>query len=94
MIEGKERIVIHALVDSGATISLFPTNIAEDAGIDLGDAEQVYLAGIGGYVRAYVMKQVRVTVEEREEHNNTNSVHRVHSLRYSDTGLSRLLRSL
>jgi len=64
LLEGKERIVIHALVDSGATISLFPTNIAEDAGIDLRDAEQVYLAGIGGYVRAYVKKQVRVAVEE------------------------------
>ena len=64
LIEGKERIIVHALVDSGATISLFPTSVAEDAGIDLGDAEQAYLAGIGGYVRAYVKKQVRVTIGE------------------------------
>ena len=64
LIEGKERIIVHALVDSGATISLFPTSIAEDAGIDLGDAEQAYLAGVGGYVRAYVKKQVRVTIGE------------------------------
>jgi len=64
LIEGMERTVVHALVDSGATISLFPTSIAEDAGLDLGDAEQVYLAGVGGYVRAYVKRQVRVTVED------------------------------
>ncbi|RLG88573.1 MAG: hypothetical protein DRO18_01165 [Thermoprotei archaeon] len=63
VIEGKERIVVYALVDSGATISLFHMSIAEDAGIDLKDAEQVYLAGIGGYVRAYIKKQVRVAIE-------------------------------
>ncbi len=47
VIEGRERSVVHALVDSGATVSLFHTSIAEDAGIDLKDTEQVYLAGIG-----------------------------------------------
>ena len=66
VIEGEERIIVHALVDSGATISLFHMSIAEDAGIDLGDAEQAYLAGIGGYVRAYIKKQVKIAVEELE----------------------------
>ena len=63
IIEGKEKTVVHALVDSGATISLFHTSIAEDAGIDLGDAERAYLAGVGGYVRVYVKGQVKITVE-------------------------------
>ncbi len=63
IIEGKERTVVHALVDSGATISLFHTGIAEDIGINLKDAEQAYLAGIGGYVRAYIKEQVRVSIE-------------------------------
>ena len=54
IIEGKEKTVVHALVGSGATVSLFHISIAEDAGIDLGDAERAYLAGVGGYVRAYV----------------------------------------
>ncbi|MHC1628008.1 MAG: retropepsin-like aspartic protease [Candidatus Nezhaarchaeales archaeon] len=66
VIEDKERIIVHALVDSGATISLFHTSIAEDAGIDLGDAEQAYLAGIGSYVRAYVKKHVKISIEELE----------------------------
>ncbi len=63
IIEGRERTVVHALVDSGAAISLFHTSIADDVGIDLEDAEQVYLAGIGGYIRAYVKKQVKVSIE-------------------------------
>lgn len=66
VIEGRERIIVHALVDSGATISLFHMSIAEDAGIDLRDAEQAYLAGIGGYVRGYIKKQVRMTIEGLE----------------------------
>ena len=63
IVEGREKAVVHALVDSGATVSLLHTSIAEDIGIDLTDAEQVYLAGIGGYVKAYVKKQVKVTIE-------------------------------
>ncbi len=64
LIEGGERTVVHALVDSGATISLFHTSIADDAAIGLDDAEQVYLAGVGGYIKAYVKKQVNVSIEE------------------------------
>ena len=64
VIEGREKAIVHALVDSGATISLFHISIAEDIGMDLKDAEQVYLAGIGGYVKAYIKKQVKVSVEE------------------------------
>ena len=63
IVEVREKSVVHALVDSGATVSLFHTSIAEDIGIDLTGAEQVYLAGIGGYVRAYVKKQLKVTIE-------------------------------
>ena len=53
-------------MDSCVTISLFHTNIAEDAGIDLRDAEQAYLAGIGSYVIAYVKKHVKISIEELE----------------------------
>ncbi|RLG89225.1 MAG: hypothetical protein DRO16_04280 [Thermoprotei archaeon] len=64
VIEGREKAIVHALVDSGATISLFHINIAEDIGIDLKDAEQIYLAGIGGYVKAYIKRRVKISVEE------------------------------
>ncbi len=36
VVEGRERAVVYALVDSGATISLFHISIVEDIGIDLG----------------------------------------------------------
>lgn len=64
IIEGREKTIVYALVDSGATVSLFHMSIAEDIGIDLGDAEQVYLAGVGGYIRAYIKRQVKITIEE------------------------------
>ncbi len=32
--------------------------------MDLEDAGQAYLAGIRGYVKAYIKKQVRITIEE------------------------------
>lgn len=64
VIEGKERTIVYALVDSGATISLFHVSIAEDIGIELENAKQVYLAGIGGYVKAYVKKHVKISLEE------------------------------
>lgn len=67
VIEGRRRALVYALVDSGATISLFPTSIAEDTGIDLQDAEQTYLAGIGGYVRAYVVNEVKIVIEGLDE---------------------------
>lgn len=64
IIRGRERTIIYALVDSGASISLFPTSVADDAGIDLEDTDQAYLAGIGGYVKAFIKKGVRVSIEE------------------------------
>jgi len=39
-------------------------SIAEDVGIHLEDAEQIYLAGIGGYVRAYV-KEAGENIDRR-----------------------------
>ncbi len=54
---------LYALIDSGATISLFHVSIANDAGIDLKDAEKEYLAGVGGYILAYVKKEVELEVE-------------------------------
>ncbi len=58
---------LYALVDSGATISLFHTSIAEDAGIDLSDIKKEYLAGIGGYVLAYIKNDVNIEIEDLGE---------------------------
>ena len=60
---GSSKVLVYALIDSGATVSLFHVSLAEYAGIELGDAELVYLAGIGGYVRALLKKNVEVEVD-------------------------------
>ena len=60
---GAEPVTVYALVDSGAVVSLFHSDIAEYAGLDLGRAEPVYLAGVGGYVRALLMRDVEIEVE-------------------------------
>jgi len=54
---------LYALVDSGATVSLFHISVADDAGIDLKDAEKEYLAGVGGYIPAYIKKEVKLEIE-------------------------------
>ena len=60
---GAEPVTVYALIDSGAVVSLFHSDIAEYAGIDLGRAEPVYLAGVGGYVRALLMRDVEIEVD-------------------------------
>ncbi|MCE4623550.1 MAG: retropepsin-like domain-containing protein [Caldisphaeraceae archaeon] len=57
------KLLVYALVDSGATISLFHRSIAEYAGIELGDAKPVYLAGVGGYVKALLKRRVDIEIE-------------------------------
>lgn len=43
-----------ALVDSGATISIFRTDVAEDLGIEIEDGKEIYLGGVGGRIKGYV----------------------------------------
>ncbi|PUA32747.1 MAG: hypothetical protein B7O98_04660 [Zestosphaera tikiterensis] len=57
------KILVYVLVDSGASISLFHTSVAEYAGISFDNAEPAYLAGVGGYVKAYLKKHVNIEIE-------------------------------
>lgn len=43
-----------ALVDSGATISIFRTDVAEYLGISVEKGEEIYLGGVGGRIKGYV----------------------------------------
>jgi len=63
VIRAKYITKLYALVDSGATVSLFHISVADDAGIDLRDAEKEYLAGVGGYISAYIKKEVELEIE-------------------------------
>lgn len=50
---GKKR-GFFALIDSGATISVFRTEVANSLGIDILKGKEVYLGGVGGRIKGYI----------------------------------------
>lgn len=51
----KNRVVnFSALVDSGATISVFKPNIATLLGINIETGKEIYLGGVGGRIKGYL----------------------------------------
>jgi len=51
---GGKRIRSQALVDSGATISIFGEEVAETLGIEIEKGEQTMLGGVGGRIVGYI----------------------------------------
>jgi hypothetical protein len=47
---------IFTLVDSGATISIFREDIAEQLGLVIEDGKETFLGGVGGRIKGYVHK--------------------------------------
>ena len=45
---------IYALVDSGATVSIFKEEVAERLAIRIEDGKETYLGGVGGRIKGYV----------------------------------------
>ena len=45
-----------ALVDSGATISIFRSEVAESLGINVNNGKETYLGGVGGRIKGYIHK--------------------------------------
>ncbi|HCM37062.1 MAG: hypothetical protein UV61_C0021G0002 [Candidatus Gottesmanbacteria bacterium GW2011_GWB1_43_11] len=45
-----------ALIDSGATISVFTVDVAEQLGIILEEGTETYLGGVGGRIKGYIHK--------------------------------------
>lgn len=44
----------YALIDSGATISVFRAEVAEELGIDIEAGKETYLGGVGGRIKGYI----------------------------------------
>lgn len=44
---------IFTLVDSGATISIFKEEVAEQLNITIEDGKEIFLGGVGGRIRGY-----------------------------------------
>lgn len=47
---------IFALVDSGATISIFGEDVAEQLRVTVEKGKEIYLGGVGGRIKGYVHK--------------------------------------
>lgn len=43
-----------ALVDSGATVSVFRAEVAESLGIEIQKGKEIYLGGVGGHIKGYL----------------------------------------
>lgn len=52
----KELTKTSALIDSGATISIFRPEVAEGLGVEIDSGKEIYLSGVGGRIRGYLHK--------------------------------------
>lgn len=52
----KNELIVKALVDSGASFSVFRPEIAQELGLDLEKGKKIYLTGIGGRILGYLHK--------------------------------------
>lgn len=46
----------YALIDSGATVSVFRAEVADELGIEIEKGEETYLGGVGGRIKGYIHK--------------------------------------
>jgi len=50
----KEAIRINTLIDSGATISVFKTQVAQFLKLPIENGKEIYLGGVGGRIKGYI----------------------------------------
>ena len=61
---GKDEITIKALIDSGASFSIFRPEIAGEIGREVEKGKAIYLEGIGGRILGY-LHRVPVVVDKQ-----------------------------
>jgi hypothetical protein len=52
----KNKLTVKALIDSGASFSVFRPEIAQELGIELERGKKIYLTGVGGRILGYLHK--------------------------------------
>lgn len=50
----KNEIIVKALIDSGASFSVFRAEVAQELGLQIEKVKPVYLTGIGGRILGYL----------------------------------------
>jgi hypothetical protein len=53
---GNKKKEFFALVDSGATISIFRSEVADSLEIEVNGGKEIYLGGVGGRIKGYIHK--------------------------------------
>lgn len=53
---GKKTIDSGALIDSGATVSIFKEDVAFSLGLEIEKGEGIWLGGVGGRIKGYIHK--------------------------------------
>jgi len=53
---GKKVVDSSALIDSGATISIFRGDVADYLGIQVEKGKEIFLSGVGGRIKGYIHK--------------------------------------
>lgn len=53
---GKTIIDSGALIDSGATVSIFKQDVAISLGLEIETGEEIWLGGVGGHIKGYLHK--------------------------------------
>ena len=55
LVSHKDRMVrIHTLIDSGATVSIFKQDVAEQLNIPIESGKEIFLGGVGGRIKGYI----------------------------------------
>src|SRR3989344_5603634 len=54
-----------ALIDSGATVSIFRAEVADALGVEIEKGKQLYLGGVGGHIKGYLHKMAIEAAEKR-----------------------------
>lgn len=49
-----KKLKLRALVDSGATISVFKDEVADELGIEIEKGKEISLGGVGGRIKGYI----------------------------------------
>lgn len=53
---GTKTVDSTGLLDSGATISVFRSEVAQNLGLKIESGKEIYLGGVGGRIKGYVHK--------------------------------------
>ena len=54
-----------ALIDSGATVSVFKEDVAEQLGIIIENGKETYLGGVGGHIKGY-LHELKIKIADKK----------------------------